>query len=73
MDVHALRLERLDEPAVLRVDEVEVGRRRVGPVPAAVGVDQRLGALVPCIGPHLGQLVARAAHEHISEHADLVV
>ena len=63
--VDALRLERLHQAAVLGVDEVEVGRRAVGPVPAAGRVDQRLGALVPRVRPHLGELVARAAHEHI--------
>ena len=74
-EVHrdAVGLERRDQAAVLGVDAVEVGRRAVGPVPAAVRVDQRLRALVPCLGPDLGQLVARSAHEHVVQDADLVV
>ena len=72
-DIDALGLQRRHQAGVLRVDELEVGRLARLPVPAAGGIDQRLGALVPAVGSHPLELIARSAHEHLAQRADLVV
>ena len=71
-DIDAVGLERRHQAGVLGVDQVEVRGLTSLPVPAAVGIHQRLRALVPAVGTHPPKLIAGSTHEHLAQRANLV-
>ena len=71
-DLDAVGLERRDEPGVLRLGARDVGRLAPGPVPAAVGIDERAQILVPGVGADPVQRRPGRAHEHAAQAPDLV-
>ena len=71
-DLDAVGLERRDEPGVLRLGARDVGRLAPGPVPAAVGVDERAQIRVPGVGADPLQRGPGRAYEHAAQAPDLV-
>src|SRR5438132_415990 len=68
----ALGRQRGHQPGMLPGDQVNVGRLRRLPVPAAGGIDQGLRTLTPAVGANALVLVPRPPHQHRAQPADLV-